>query len=254
MERNFSGTTVITLLWLGPWFIITRSGLSLAKEERGPAPVSYAAILRQREFWGAALGHFSISYAMYFILTWLPAFLVKAGGFTVSQMAVIVAAIYGIWAVTMALTGVVSDYWIARRGGGATLVRKAFLLTGAIGVIVTIGCSAYLEPRATVWLLGAAAGFFGLSTSTSYAVTTTLAGPRAAGRWAGAQNLAGQLAGTLAPLLTGIIIDRTGAYSWAFTVSAASAALAILAWGVIIRRVEVVQWPRDLANAAPAGR
>jgi len=92
----FIGLGVITLLWLGPWFIVTRGGLSLAKEERGPAPVSYAAILRQREFWGAALGHFSINYALYFVITWLPTFLVKAGGFTVSQMAEIVATIYGI--------------------------------------------------------------------------------------------------------------------------------------------------------------
>ena len=89
------------------------------------ASVSYAAILRQREFWGAALGHFCINYAFYFVMTWLPTFLVKAGGFTVSQMAGIGAAIYGIYAVTTALAGVASDRWI-RRGGAVTRVRKTF--------------------------------------------------------------------------------------------------------------------------------
>ncbi len=39
-------------------------------------------------------------------MTWLPSFLVKAAGFTVSQMAGIGAAIFGTYAVATALGGV----------------------------------------------------------------------------------------------------------------------------------------------------
>jgi len=246
----FISLGTITLLWLWPWLMVARRGLSHAEEEQGPPPVSYPAILRQREFWGAALGHFSINYGFYFVMTWLPTFLIKAGGFTVSQMSGIAAAIYGIYAVTTAVAGVVSDRWIAR-GGTPTRVRKAFLLASAIGVSAAIACSAYVEPRAAVWLLGVAGVFFGFSTPTMFAVTSTLAGPRAAGRWAGAQNLAGQLAGVLAPMVTGFLIDRTGGFSWAFIVSAASAIVAMVAWAFVIRRVAPVQWPQELANRLP---
>ena len=83
---------------------------------RSPIPPSS----RRREFWGAALGHFSINYGFYFVMTWLPTFLVKAGGFTVPQMAGIGFAIYGIYAVATALAGALSDRWI-RHGGSATL-------------------------------------------------------------------------------------------------------------------------------------
>src|SRR5262245_48132125 len=114
--------------------------------------------------------------------------LVNAGGFTVSQMAAIGAAIYGIYATATAVAGAASDRWI-QRGGSPTIVRKTFALTSAIGAAVTIAGSASVEPRAAVWLLAAAAIFFGLSTPTMFAMTTTLAGPRAAGRWAGAQNV-----------------------------------------------------------------
>ena len=48
--------------------------------------------------------------------------------------------------------------------------------------------------------------------------------------------------------LTGIIIDRTGSFSWAFIVSAVCAVVAMLAWCVVIRRVATVQWPEALAN------
>jgi MFS family permease len=245
----FVGLGFITLLWLWPWFVVSRRQQSFGRHaEQASASVSYGEILRRREFWGAALGHFSINYAFYFVITWLPTFLVKAGGFNVSQMAAIGAAIYGIYAVATASAGAVSDRWI-RRGRSTTAVRKAFAITSAVGTAVTVAGSALVEPRAAVWLLAAAGVFLGLSTPTMFAMTGTLAGPRAAGRWAGAQNVAGQLAGVIAPVVTGLIVDRTGAFSWAFAVAAAAAIAALVAWGVVIRRVETVQWSPDLAQS-----
>src|SRR5262245_13218373 len=72
----FVGLGVITLLWLWPWLAATRALTVDRPENTSVRPVSYAAILRQRAFWGAALGHFSINYAFYFVMTWLPTFLV----------------------------------------------------------------------------------------------------------------------------------------------------------------------------------
>jgi len=244
----FIGLGAVTLLWLWPWFLTTRRYQLATAPEQAATSISYRAILRRREFWGAALGHFSINFAFYFVMTWLPTFLVRAGGFTVAQMATIGGAIYGIYAAATALAGAISDEWI-RRGGSATVVRKTFAVTSALGTAVTIAGSAIVAPRAAVWLIGAAGVFLGLSTPTVFAMTGTLAGPRAAGRWAGAQNVPGQLAGVLSPIVTGLIVDRTGAFSWAFAVSAAMAAVALVAWGAMIRGVETVQWPQELASA-----
>ncbi len=246
----FIGLGVITLLWLLPWFLVTRGrDLDAPPADRELQTVSYAAILRQRDFWGSALGHFCINYAFYFVMTWLPTFLVKAGGFTLPEMAWIGATIFGAYAVTTAVAGAASDHWI-RRGGAVTRVRKTFALTSALGATVTIAGSALVEPRDAVWLLGAAGMFFGLSTPTMFAMSGTLAGPRAAGRWAGAQNVAGQLAGILAPIVTGVIVDRTGEFWWAFVVAAVFAVLAMVAWGAVIRQVAVVPWPEELAPLA----
>lgn len=243
----FVGLGVITFLWLWPWYLVTRGTNSYAPTEEGPAAVGYTAILRRREFWGAAIGHFCSNYVFYFVITWLPSFLVKAGGFTVSQMAGIAAVIYGIYAVTTALAGAASDRWI-RGGGSPTMVRKAFIVTSCLGAAVTIACSAYLEPRTTVWLLGVAGIFFGFGTPMIFAIGATLAGPRAAGRWAGAQNLAGQLAGTVAPLVTGVIVDRTGNFSGAFLVSAAFGLVGAAAWCCVIPQIAPVAWSEDLAR------
>lgn len=244
----FVGLGAITFLWLWPWLAVTR-GLTVEEpEDTTVRPVSYSVILRRRNFWGAALGHFSINYAFYFVMTWLPTFLVNAGGFTVPQMAAIGATIYGIYAATTALAGMASDQWI-QKGGSPTVVRKTFALASAVGAAVAIAGGAWVEPRSAVWLLGAAGIFFGLSTPTVFAMTTTLAGPRAAGRWAGAQNVAGQLAGVLAPIVTGFIVERSGSFSGAFAVSAVAALLALVSWSLVIQQVETVRWPEEPALA-----
>jgi MFS family permease len=240
----FLGLGTITLLWLWPWFAVTRDMALHAADGDDPRQVSYVEILQQRGFWGVAVGQFLINYAFYFVLTWLPSFLVKAGGFTVSQMAGIGAAIYGIYAVTTALAGAVSDRWI-QHGWSATRVRKMFLLVAASGSGVTIACCALVPPQAAAWFLGITAVFFGLSTPMIFAVGATLAGPRAAGRWGGAQNLAGQLAGVVSPIVTGLIVDRTGGYSLAFAMAAAAALLSMVAWGIVIRQVAAVRWSGD---------
>jgi MFS family permease len=244
----FVGLGIVTLLWLWPWLVVTRRrDFGSVSSEQALPSISYRAILRRHEFWGTAIGHFSINYAFYFVITWLPTFLVKAGGYSLSQMAGIGAAIYGIYAASTALSGALSDRWI-RAGGTATRVRKTFLLASGLGAAATIASSALVEPRNAVWLLAAAGVSLGLSTPTMFAMTGTLAGPRAAGRWAGAQNVAGQLAGIIAPIVTGTILDRTGSFSLAFVISAAWAVVACVAWGLVIQRVETLQWSEEPAS------
>jgi cyanate permease len=75
-----------------------------------------------------------------------------------------------------------------------------------------------------------------------WAITQTLAGPRAAARWVGFQNCLANFAGILAPLVTGFIADRTGSFADAFLVASAVAVAGALAWGLMIRRVEPVKW------------
>ncbi len=167
----------ITLLWLLPWLYATRSGsIPIHVEEHGSG-VSYAAVLRRRDFWGTALGHFGANYAFYFIISWLPTFLVKFAGFSVAEMATIGAVIYAIYSASVALTGAASDAWV-RRGASITLVRKTFMLTSMAGAALTIAGCAYVEPRNAIWLLFLAGVFFGFATPMIFAIGATLAGPR----------------------------------------------------------------------------
>src|SRR5882672_10866282 len=51
----------------------------------------FGEILRQRAFWGSALGQSFMNIGFYFVISSMPSFPVKAGAFTVSHMAIIAA-------------------------------------------------------------------------------------------------------------------------------------------------------------------
>jgi ACS family D-galactonate transporter-like MFS transporter len=76
------------------------------------------------------------------------------------------------------------------------------------------------DPDLALALLTLACISYGIYTSNLWAITQSLAGPRAAGKWTSFQNGFGNLAGVLAPSLTGVVVDRTGEFYLAFVVAA----------------------------------
>ena len=97
-------------------------------------------------------------------------------------------------------------------------------------------------PTTTVAMILIAGFFFGMQSAPLGSITQTLGGARAAGQWMGVQNLCANMAGVLAPLLTGILVERTGSFLWAFALAAAVTACGVLAYTVVIRRVAPVDW------------
>jgi nitrate/nitrite transporter NarK len=63
---------------------------------------------------------------------------------------------------------------------------------------------------AIAFIVGAC--FVGLSTGNSIAIVQTCAPEQEIAAWSGMQNFAGNVGGIVAPLLTGILISRTGSY------------------------------------------
>jgi len=84
-----------------------------------------------------------------------------------------------------------------------------------------------------------ASGFGGFNL---YAIGQTLAGPRAAGKWVGIQNAIGNIAGIVAPVITGLIIDWTGKFSFAFLAAGLVALVGACSWIFLVRRVEPIVW------------
>ena len=240
----------LSLLWLWPWLKMTANEpkpKAAAGGDRGP---SYGQILRQRGLWGAALGHFSSNYNFYFILSWLPVYLVKVRGFSMDAMAGVAGSAYVINALSALAGGWVADHWI-RSGRSPTTIYK--LLMG-MNHVVSIACMAgmvLLPIQQAVACLFVFEVVLGLCSPGVFSIAQIMAGPLATGRWVGIQNACGNLAGIIAPAVTGILIDSTG-WTVAFAVCALVNVLGVLGWVVILPRVRPIDWAQQPGSASDA--
>jgi MFS family permease len=118
----------------------------------------------------------------------------------------------------------------------------------AVLMVCLMACARANSFGALLAMAGCAVGI-GIWTPALFASVQILAGPRAVGRWYGIQNCLGNLAGMTAPLATGLVVDRTGNFASAFVIAAILAVVGILAYVLVVRRIEPVDW-RAPAEAA----
>jgi MFS family permease len=201
-------------------------------------------ILAQRSAWGAALGHFCSNYALYFVLSWLPAYLVKDRGFSMTSMAQAGLAIYLLQAAGATGAGWLLDQFVAR-GHSANRVYKSVMVCSLLCVSVCFVACAMGSSFVALACLLIAGSMLGIGSSGIFSIAQTLAGPHAAGRWVGFQNCIANLSGILAPAITGLLVQRTHSFAAAFVLAAGVAVVGAIGWGAIIRSVSPIEWSKQ---------
>lgn len=234
---------LVSLLWLWPW-----SRVRVQQPAAAADVATFWMILKQRSLWGAGLGHFSSNYTFYFMLSWLPYYLVRERGFSNLEMTQLATSAYLVNAAFAMGGGWAVDRYIAR-GGSANFGYKVVMGASHLGAIVCMVCIA-VGPRplalAAIFVYQALCG---VSSPGVFAVSQILAGPAATGRWVGVQNTIGNLAGMVAPWLTGFVVDWTGHFTLAFLLAALVGVLGFTGWVFVIPRISELNW-----EAQGAGR
>jgi ACS family D-galactonate transporter-like MFS transporter len=201
----------------------------------------FGEILSKRAAWGTFIGLFCANYVWYFIITWLPGYFRKELGYTQKEMAVFASVPLLVLAVSALTSGWISDRWISR-GGDPNRVRKTFTGLGLGGSTIMFGAVLVHDRTQSLLVLCAACLAYGLYSSNIWAITQTIAGPWAAGRWTGMQNAFGNISGMIAPWLTGWIVEKTGQFYWAFVIVTVLLVIGTISFTVIIPRVEPAEW------------
>jgi ACS family D-galactonate transporter-like MFS transporter len=235
-----------SLLWLLPWLRWMPKGHTDSVSHLGLSAPGMLQILMSA--WGTCVGLFCMNFLLYFLLTWLPFYLVRERHFSLAAMAKVAGLAYFLMAVSATSAGWVSDRCIAS-GRTPTLVRKSFMVVGQVGAGISLAACVVSGPVLSVVCLLLAAAFWGISASNTWAITQTLAGPQAAGKWTGLQNFLGNLAGWIAPVVTGLVVDKTGRFFWAFIITAVIALLGSLSWIFIVGALRQVDWSTRPAYA-----
>jgi MFS family permease len=231
---------LVTLLWLVPWMQTVRALPASGNFDQGRR-VPAAALIGRWSLWSMGIVHCLGNYCFYFLLAWLPLYLTKSRGFSVSEMAWLASLGYAVQGACAFVYGQFSDWW-TRSGRSEAFCRRWMMVASQLLAAAAILGLAFAHSAASIGILLCLAGAASASLSMNlYAIAQMFAGARASGSWVGFQNSLGNLSGIFGPIITGIIVQRAG-YENAFYVTAAVAAIGAAWWAVgvpAIRQIEL---------------
>ena len=243
---------VVGLFVAVAWYALYRdpedSGLSL--EELGPtrddasgvsaasSPVSlkqWGRLFRHRTTWGMAFGFAGALYLIWLYLTWLPGYLVTERHLSVKGTGW-VASVPFIFGFFGSLAG---GFWsdrLASRGVAPILSRKLPIIAGLLGMAAFTVPAALTTSTPVAVLCIALAVFSGnVATANAWALATTAAPSAYVASLGSIQNFGGYFGGSFAPVVTGLIVERTGSFAPALLAGAVIAALSAVVYLVLVR-------------------
>lgn len=230
----------ICLPWLLGWVRWAPPDKPLALEF-GQSSYGIWDVVKKASAWGTGLGFSCANYLLYVLITWLPFYLVQERHYSLIVAGEIAGAVFLFKAISALISGRLSDHWISS-GMSPTVARKA-LLCAALTLSGSLLLLAVLVPnRICVALLLAASTCLGLGSPHYYAVSQSLAGPRIAATWTSFQMLIGSLGSMLGPLVTGLVVQRTGGFVLAFGIAAAAGWAGALCWLFMVGPIRPVVW------------
>lgn len=220
--------------WLGP---VEREEMEQERAQ-GPAVTArlpLSAYLRRPAILATAFAFFGYAYILYFLLSWFPTYLVKAQGLSIGTMGVVNAIPWLVGCIGMVLGGIVCDQ-IYRRTGHALFARKLILVGSlAIAAICVALAGIVTGVSAVVALMAVSVFFMYLTANTYWAIILDTVEEGRVGSVGGFVHLIANLAGIVAPAVTGFIVEWSGGFAGAFVLTGGIAVLGALAVAVFVR-------------------
>jgi ACS family D-galactonate transporter-like MFS transporter len=202
----FAVTGLGAMIWLPCWLLATPTDEARPVQvEAIPARAwTWQSLVRSRGFWALSLCILLASYYWYFVLTWVPTYLVVARGFSTLAMGRVIST--GLF--TVAATNVLAGYSADRlaRGAGVFRVRVSFAAAGYLGtaailLLLVLPGRAWVVPVFTLSMCAT-----GMGNASFWAIAQHVSPANMTGRTIGFLNTLSQVAGVAAPLVTGWIL------------------------------------------------
>lgn len=236
----FMAFGLVTLIWLFPWQKVTEA-LPAQSKDHAESAVPVVRLIKCPALWAMSIGHFANNYGFYFVLTWLPLYLVQQRGLSIERMAIVASLGYAVQAASSVALGHLSDRW-TQAGRSEAAIRRAMLISGlVIAAIGTLGTATTGNLVIVTLLICIACAGYATGSLNLYCVAQMFAGPRASGNWVGIQNSMGNMAGIVCPIISGVLIDRAG-YLSAFVVAAAIVTFGAFWWAFVLPPIRQIDF------------
>ena len=220
---SFSFIGFAALLWLVPWFLTAprnlhgRADHSALTVRPGFAP-AFKALVTNRNLLGICLTFFCFDYYWYFLVNWLPDYLVTGRGLTILSAGLYAALPYFVFGASEPIGGWLADR-LVRHGWSETRARKGVVTVAFLTGLLLIPAARVTTPGVAVALIVGGC-LVGLATGNLLVILQGCAPRSAIGLWTGVYNFIGNIAGILSPLITGFLIQQTNSYTPPFVLAA----------------------------------
>jgi len=197
---------------------------------------AWAELFRHKSTWGAVLGFMGVIYMLWLHLTWLPGYFEREHGLSLYQTAWVVSLAYVFGALGTIVAGRICDRLVKNGasvlGSRKRVVVAALFAAAAFTVPLSFGSGFMLS----VALLCCALFSVNMASSTAWMIANTVVDSQRVASFGSIQNFGGYLAGSVAPIVTGFSIQQTGSFASAFLISAAVAAVAAMAYVLLLKQ------------------
>lgn len=201
------------------------------------AKISWLGLFKHRQMWGMMAGFFCVIWIWNIFIVFLPLYLQDAHGVTITGAGWLAAIPY-LGAAVLGITGgwVMTRY--TKRSGKDSLTAKRTVMSIAAIVAGVLVVLIPFLPSLTLAMIvmTIALGFVATMQAAAWAMPGDIVARRQIASVGAIQNFGGYFGGAFAPLLTGVLYDATGSYTPSFVIGGLIAALAAVAYTVLVRK------------------
>ncbi len=215
-----------------------RSYLTEGDENASQHPPSFAEwgqLFAHRTTWGMIAGFFGNMYTLWLYTGWLPYYLEHERHMSVARVGLVAAIPYFFGCVGAVTGGWLCDF-LTRCGWDPMTGRKVLVSCALFGISACTVGVVLARANTTVLVLISISLFLIYIVSSSAWATVPIAAPSQYTASLGSiQNFGGYLGAALAPMVTGLIVQRTGGFSQSLMLSATVSFLSAGSYLLLVR-------------------
>ncbi len=206
------------------------------------APLSY--LLKQSKVLGLVAGFFAYNYCFYLFLTWLPSYF-SAMHMNLEHSFLFTSVPWFVGTATDLIVGGWLVDALIQRGYDQSAVRKTVLIGGTVLGLGVAGAMFTRNPVVAVFWISVSLGGLSAAAPVGWSLPSLIAPRDSVGKVGGILNFGNQLAGIIAPIATGYFAGPTNSFSRAFAAAAIILLLGILAYLLLLGKIEPVPEPAN---------
>jgi MFS family permease len=239
----FMAISAVGMVWGVVWYIMFRDNPKDSKYvndaekalirapskavEKNASPVDWRFILTHPALIANNAAYFAFGYMLFFATLWLPGYFLSQHGLNLKSVGWYLTIPWLVGAIFLKAGGILSD-WLYKRTGSSRIARSHVIwssqLLAAI-CFVALGFTSSLS--ASLVLLSLGLGFGLMPQPAFFSINIDVAKERA-GSAQGITSSCLSLAGIIAPVLTGWLVDLTGNFQAAFLLLGGLTALSVV--------------------------